>query len=106
VCVALVASLTEEMAAWNFAYHAHGTADDDKFCCYPWHVPWHKSAVHCSLRLAPTMIIHLTSNFQYRFSTAIGVSLDCVLVLYNQTHVLSLLGVYTSLIQMYQETVS
>ena len=31
VCVALVASLTEEMAAQSFAYHAHGTADGDKF---------------------------------------------------------------------------
>ena len=27
MCVALVASLTEEMAARSFAYHAHGTAD-------------------------------------------------------------------------------
>jgi len=36
VCVALVASLTEEMAAGNIAYHAHGTADSNKFCCYPW----------------------------------------------------------------------
>jgi len=27
VCVALLASLTEEMAAQSFAYHAHGTAD-------------------------------------------------------------------------------
>ena len=59
MCVALVASLTEEMAAQNIAYHAHetadgvaslteemaarsiayharGTADGDKFCCYPW----------------------------------------------------------------------
>jgi len=49
MCVALVASLTEEMAARSFAYHAHGTADGD--CCYPWRwqilllsmacVPWH-----------------------------------------------------------------
>ena len=36
MCVALVASLTEEMAAQSIAYHAHGTADGDKFCCYPW----------------------------------------------------------------------
>ena len=35
VCVALVASLTGEMAARSFAYHAHGTADSDKSCCYP-----------------------------------------------------------------------
>jgi len=26
MCVALVASLTKEMAARSFAYHAHGTA--------------------------------------------------------------------------------
>ena len=56
VCVALVASLTEEMAARSklIAYHAHGTADSDKFCCYPWLV-YHdiKSAMHCLLRLAP-----------------------------------------------------
>jgi len=35
-----VASLTEKMAARSFAYsyqyHAHGTADGDKSCCYPW----------------------------------------------------------------------
>jgi len=37
VCVALVASLTEEMLARSTAYHAHAwTADGDKFCCYPW----------------------------------------------------------------------
>ena len=35
VCVASVASLTEEIAARSIAYHAHGTADGDKFCCYP-----------------------------------------------------------------------
>ena len=33
VC-SLVASLTGEMAARSFAYHAHGTADSDKSCCY------------------------------------------------------------------------
>ena len=38
MCVAIVASLTGEMAAQNFAYHAHGTADSDKSCCYPWFV--------------------------------------------------------------------
>ena len=27
MCVALVASLTEEIAAQSFAYHAHGTTD-------------------------------------------------------------------------------
>ena len=30
VCVALVASLTGEMTAQSFAYHAHGRADSDK----------------------------------------------------------------------------
>ena len=36
----------------------------DKFCCYPWLV-YHdiKSAMHCSLRLALTMINHLTIVF-------------------------------------------
>ena len=62
MCVALVASLTEEMAARSFAYHAHGTADGDKFCCYPWLVCHDiKPAMQYSLRLAPTMINHLTS---------------------------------------------
>ena len=28
-------SLTEEMAAQSIDYHTHGTADGDKFCCYP-----------------------------------------------------------------------
>ena len=39
VCVAythrIVVSLTGEMAAQSFVYHAHGTADSDKSCCYP-----------------------------------------------------------------------
>ena len=62
VCVPLVASLTEEMTAQSIAYHAHGTADGGKSCCYPWLVCHDiKSAMHCSLRLAPTMINHLTS---------------------------------------------
>ena len=30
MCVAVVASLTGEMAVQSFAYHAHGTADSDK----------------------------------------------------------------------------
>ena len=49
------------MAARSFAYHAHETADRGRRC-YPWLV-YHdiKSAMHCSLRLAPTMINHLTS---------------------------------------------
>ena len=67
VCIASVASLTEEMAARNIAYHAHGTADSDKFCCYPWLVCHDiKSAMYCSLRLAPTMINHLTSKLVAR----------------------------------------
>jgi len=39
MCAALVASLTEEMAAQSFAYHTHGTAGNDKFsmACVPWH---------------------------------------------------------------------
>ena len=36
VCVRSgVASLTGEMAARSFTYHAHRTADSDKSCCYP-----------------------------------------------------------------------
>ena len=52
MCVATVASLTDEMAARSIAYHAHGTADGDKFCCYP-RLVCHdiKSAMLCSLRL-------------------------------------------------------
>ena len=61
--IALVASLTEEMAARSIAYHAHGTADSDKFCCYPWLVCHDiTSAMHCSLSVAPMMINHLTSS--------------------------------------------
>ena len=49
------------MAARSFAYHAHETADHGRRC-YPWLVCHDiKSAMHCSLRLAPTMINHLTS---------------------------------------------
>ena len=44
MCVAVVTSLMEEMAAQNFACLAHGTADID---------------MHCLLRL---MTHHLTSN--------------------------------------------
>ena len=43
VCVAVVASLTREMAAQSFAYHAHGIADGDKSCCYPWFVCHNKT---------------------------------------------------------------
>ena len=38
VCVAVVASISGEMAARSFAYHTHGTVDSDKSCCYPWFV--------------------------------------------------------------------
>ena len=59
--MASVASWTEEMATRSFAYHAHETADHGRRC-YPWLVCHDiKSAMHCSLRLAPTMINHLTS---------------------------------------------
>ena len=52
-------SLTEEMVAQSIAYHAHRTVDGDKYC---WLVCIDiKSAMLCSLRLAPTMINHLTS---------------------------------------------
>ena len=53
VCVALVASLSGEMAARSFAYHAHGTADSDKSCCYPWFVCYDETNQPCLLRLAP-----------------------------------------------------
>ena len=60
--IAIVASLTEEMAAQSIAYHTHGTADGVECCCCPWLV-WHdiNSAMHCSLRLTPTVINHLTT---------------------------------------------
>ena len=63
-CVAVVASLTGEMAARIFAYHAHGTADSDKSCCYPWFVCHDKILnQQCMLAKAcPPMISHLTSN--------------------------------------------
>jgi len=63
VCVDLVASSTEEMAARSNAYHAHGTADGDKYCCYPWLLCHDiKSAMHPLLAQArPRMINHLTS---------------------------------------------
>ena len=65
MCVSLVASLTEEMAAQSIAYHAHGTADG-KYCCYPWLVCHDiKSAMHPLLAQAcPRMINHLTSKYR------------------------------------------
>ena len=60
MCVGLVASSTEEMAARSIAYHAHGTPDGDKYCCYPWLVCHDiKSAMLAQAR--PRMINHLTS---------------------------------------------
>ena len=64
VC-SVVASLTGEMAARSSAYHAHGTADSDKSCCYPWFV-YHEFDrtldQQCMLTQArPPMINHLTS---------------------------------------------
>ena len=38
VCVAVVVSLTGEMAAQSYAYHAHETANSDKSYCYSWFV--------------------------------------------------------------------
>ena len=38
MCVAIVTSLTGEMAVRSFGYHTHGTADSDKSCCYAWFV--------------------------------------------------------------------
>ena len=63
MCVGLVASSTEEMAARSIAYHAHGTPDGDKYCCYPWLVCHDiKSAMHPLLAQArPRMINYLTS---------------------------------------------
>ena len=64
VCVGLVASSTEEMATRSSAYHAHGTADSDKYCCYSWFVCHDiKSAMHPLLAQARhRMINHLTSK--------------------------------------------
>ena len=55
------------MAAQSIAYHAHGTADGDKYCCYPW-VVCHdiKLAMHPLLAQArPRMTNHLTSIMYY-----------------------------------------
>ena len=51
------------MAARSIAYHAHGTADSDKFCCYPWFVCHDKTLnQQCITRSgSPTMINHLTT---------------------------------------------
>ena len=57
VCVAVVASLTGEMATPSFAYHADGTADSDKSCCYPWFVCHDKTLnQQCILARPPTII--------------------------------------------------
>ena len=63
MCVAVVASLTREMAAQSFAYRVHGIADSDKFCCYPWFVCHDKTLnQQCITRSgSPTMINHLTT---------------------------------------------
>ena len=70
MCVALVhvASLTEEMAARSIAYHMEQltvtiSAVIHGLCA----MTVIKSAMHCSLRLAPTMIHvnHLTSTCKY-----------------------------------------
>ena len=60
VCVALETSLTGE-GLHEVLLSTQQTVTI-KFYCYPWLV-YHdiKSAMHCSLRLAPTMINHLTS---------------------------------------------
>ena len=44
-CVVVVASLTREMVA----YHAYGTADSDKSCCYSWFVCHDKTAAPMSI---------------------------------------------------------
>ena len=56
VCVAVVSSL----AARSFAYHVHGSADSDKFFCYPWFVCHDKTLMHACSGLPP-MINDLTS---------------------------------------------
>ena len=52
------------MATQSFAYHAHGTADSDKFCCYLWFVCHDKTLdQQCMLgQASPLMINHLTSK--------------------------------------------
>ena len=64
MCVGLVASSTEEMTAQSIAYHAHETADGDKYCCYPWLLCHDiKSAMHPFLAQARLRIInYLTST--------------------------------------------
>ena len=67
--LSVVASLSGEMAAQSFAYHAHRTADSDKSCCYPWFVCLDKTLdQQCILGQArPSIINHLIS---YHFVTA------------------------------------
>ena len=63
VWVAVVASLTWEMAAQSSVYHAHGTAVSG---CYPWFVCHDKTnySAECMLAEArPPIINHLTSLF-------------------------------------------
>ena len=57
VCVAVVASLTREMAVWGFAYHAHETN--------PAVIHGHDKTLNQQYMLAqarPLMINHLTSS--------------------------------------------
>ena len=51
------------MATRSFAYHAHGTADSDKSCCYAWFVCHDKTLEQqCMLAQArPPMRNHFTS---------------------------------------------
>ena len=64
MCVTIVASLTGEMAAQSFAYHAHETADSDESCCYSWFVCHDKTLnQQCMLAQARTpMINHLKGD--------------------------------------------
>ena len=59
-----LASLTGEMAARSFAYHAYGTADSDKSSCYPWFVSRDKTVnQQCILTQArPPMINRIVTD--------------------------------------------
>ena len=74
VCRFIVASSTEEMAVRSIAYHAHGTPDGNKYCCYPWLVCHDiKSAMNPLLAQArPRMINHLTSIYMNKVRTSVG----------------------------------
>ena len=75
--VAIVASLTREMAAQSFAYHAHGTADSDKSCSNPWFVCHEKTLnQQCMLVQARLPMINRLSGYNTSSSDVSGLTCD------------------------------